>query len=90
MSMNFVGFPSISIVAVKNLKDRSTKPGIANMERIFDATAMNQNRPWYQGKKPRLFYVAQPAANDTRSTVLRNVLKQIRDPSWPHGAITRV
>ena len=90
MSMNFVGFPSISIVAAKNLKDRSIKAGVANLERIFDATAMNQNRPWYQGKKPRLFYVTEPNAKDAQSTVLRNILKQIRDPSWPHGPISRV
>ena len=90
MSMNFIGLPTISTVATKNLRDCSTKAGIANLERIFDATAMNQNRPWYQGKKPRLFYVAEPAIKDTPSTVLGNVLKQIRNPRWPKGPFSRI
>ena len=90
LTMNFFGFPSTSIVAAKDLKDRSTKAGVANLERVFDATALNQDRPWYQGKKPRLFYVSEPLAKDTQSEVMRNVLKQIKHPHWPRGPITKI
>lgn len=66
-TMRFTGRPRVSCVLLSDLREIKTKWGIANLARVSNSTA-SASRPWWMGKDPPMFYVAEKGTKSRRSS----------------------
>lgn len=57
ISMFFSGRPRMSRMLLSELRESKARFGIANLARVSKLVA-SAGRPWWMGKEPHIFYVA--------------------------------
>lgn len=57
MTMQFSGRPRVSRMLLSDLRETKARWGIANLARVINPAA-TASRPWWMGKEPHIFYVA--------------------------------
>ena len=82
-TMRFYGRQHVTRMLLKDLKPMNARLGVVNVERVVKDDVQNQQRAWWMGRKPHLFYIGEDKANGRgpASTVLQKVMEQIRKSS---------
>lgn len=81
MTMWFSGRPRVSHMLVSDLRETKARLGIANLARVSSSTA-NASRPWWMGKEPHIFYVADNGTKSQKPP--RSETIALRQLMWHH------
>lgn len=77
MTMRFSGRPRVSRMLLSDLRETKARWGIANLARVSNSTA-SASRPWWMGKDPHVFYVADNGTNNRKSPISETIaLRQV-------------
>lgn len=72
MTMQFSGRPRVSRMLLSDLRKTKARWGIANLARVSNSAA-SATRPWWMGKDPHIFYVADNGTNNRKSATSETI-----------------
>lgn len=81
ITMRFSGRPRLCRMLLSDLRETKARWGIANLARVFNSNT-SASRPWWMGKDPHIFYVADNGTKNRKSLITETIA--LRQVMWQH------